>query len=103
MVIFTRGKDLARYTELLSEVIVAMACDMERISEASGCAYTKEEIMEAYLSAAEGPTVFERVLIEKGSISEAEVKRNYLAEDICRAVRAKRSDDCHGERAADLL
>ena len=32
MVIFTRGKDLARYTELLSEVIVAMACDMERIS-----------------------------------------------------------------------
>ena len=86
MMIFTRGKDLARYTELLSEAIMAMACDMERISEASGCAYTKEEIMEAYLAAAEGPTVFEMVLIDKGDLSEAEAKRNFLAENICRAV-----------------
>ena len=86
MMIFTRGKDLARYTELLSEAIMAMACDMERISEASGCAYTKEEIMGAYLAAAEGPTVFEIVLIDKGDLSEAEAKRNFLAENICRAV-----------------
>ena len=103
MMIFARGRDLAARVELYSKAILAMASDMERICEASGCAYTKEEIMGAYLSAAEGPTVFERVLIEKGSISEAEAKRNYLAEDICRAVKEKRSDDCHGERAAELL
>ncbi len=86
MMIFTRGRDLVARVELYSKVILAMASDMERICEASGCAYTKEAIMESYIEAEEGPTAFERVLIDKGDLSGAEVKRNFLAEDICRTV-----------------
>ena len=86
MMIFARGRDLAARVELYSKAILAMASDMERICEASGCAYTKEAIMESYIEAEEGPNAFERVLIDKGDLSEAEVKRNFLAEDICRTV-----------------
>ena len=84
--IFTRGKDLADYAALVSDVAYALAEDMARISELTGRAFTADAILDEYVQAAKGPTVFERVLIEQGTLTEAEASKNHLAEIIYRQV-----------------
>ena len=84
--IFTRGKDLADYAALVSDVAYALAEDMARISELTGRAFTADAIMDEYVQTAKGPTIFERVLIEQGTLTEAEASKNHLAEIIYRQV-----------------
>lgn len=86
MMFFTRGRDLADYVNLLSGALRALAQDMARISELTGRKMTEDMILDAYIQAASGPTIFERVLIEQGRMTEAEANTNHLAEMIYRRV-----------------
>lgn len=89
MDVFTRSEDLGKYVGVLTNMVEALVQDMARITRLTRCPFSEDKITNAYLRAAEGPTVFERVLISQDRLTEAEVKVNHVADMIYCGVAAK--------------
>lgn len=93
MVIFTRGTDVAAMMLLYKEMAMEMAEDLSEIARAAdeGVPVDAEWVFEQYERKANGPTIFEGVLIRQGRTTAEECAKNSIKnlfiKDVLRAIK----------------
>lgn len=78
MDVIFRRKDAAEYISFLNSIIEKMATTLYEVNNLVGDDWSLEDILEQYGRCAEGPTIFEQVLINKGELTKHECTRNYF-------------------------
>ena len=93
MVVFTRGSDVAAMMLLYKEMAMEMAEDLSKIARAAneGVAVDAEWVFQQYERKANGPTIFEDVLIRQGRTTAEECANNSIKDlfikDTLRAIK----------------
>ena len=80
MQIYGRVKDFVKDAEILAEAFYRMSSDFAHVYQMLGIGINEEKLANAYMQLAEGPTVFEEILIKEGKISRDDVARNAMAQ-----------------------
>lgn len=94
--IFTRGTDVAAMMLLYKEMAMEMAEDLSKIARAAdeGVPVDAEWVFQQYERKANGPTIFEDVLIRQGRTTAEECAKNSIKnlfiEDVLRAIKERR-------------
>ena len=88
MTVITRGRDAAAMMQLYKEIAMEMAEDLNKIAHIAGEGkfITAEWIFEQYERKADGPTVFENVLIQEGRTTAEECVENSTKDIFIRAM-----------------